>query len=563
MILNRNQKIILVGYVALYVLGCLLRALGGRVPESSIQPLVLSFLCYCSICIIFIYHTQKMIPYYSARRFIVSAAVMLLLWKVAETMMTHLFPLASTPSRILWYLTAIPSNYIPNVTLLAVLHLGTRYHENIRKPWYATLYISTAINILMLTNDFNQWTYSFPGGKELGLTNYEYGVGYWISNVWIFFLFGMAIAVVSRMIRVEELRRFRFAVYGVLVAAVAYLAWYASSPERALRQFESAIGDTEIWLGLLLFSFEAIIHLGLVRANYNYPELFEASNLSVRLEDETGVRFQTRRVYPISEEQKAEALKGDIYIDEDHRLHGQEIPGGRMFWVEDLGPINRITRNLEDTQKVLAQENDLIRAENDMIARQTKVDEQNRLYRSMSRRVQPKLDRIEETLADAVPGRADFSRKLARACVYKAYVKRACNMELISQESEQLNIFELESGLRESLDYIGLTGTRTSLRVEGEGFYPPGDIMTLYAFFQDAVEACLEVVAVCEVVVRTEDRELSLSMALEGESIEDREADFRKLRGYEAESGGVFSLDSGEGIVRIRLQKVKGEVRRG
>ena len=99
--------------------------------------------------------------------------------------------------------------------------------------------------------------------------------------------------------------------------------------------------------------------------------------------------------------------------------------------------------------------------------------------------------------------------------------------------------------------------------MEGDGFYLPGDIMKLYAFFQDAIEACLEVVAVCEVVVRAEDRELSLSMALEGESIEDREADFRELSGYEAATGGVFSLDSGEGIVRIRLQKVKGEVRRG
>ena len=522
------------------------------------RPIAISFLAYCSVYILFIILNNHNIPYAWARRYLALVAILFLFWKIDEMMLQNLFPISSWQTRLLWYLQYIPTHFIPNATLLAVLHAGTRYHEGIPRGWYLTLPISGALSVAVLTNDTHQLAFSFHAGVSAGLAHFHFEILYWVSMFWVFLLFGIAIASIYKRIRVHALYRNTWIFLLSLGAGIIYLIWF-SKVNSNLYQYGSFIGDIEIWAVILLLSLEASMRMGLIRSNFNYQEFFEASTLSAQLEDSSGIRYQTANLIPSTPQQRERAMTHEVYLDDDHRLHGREIPGGRMFWVEDLGEINRLAHELAELRRALEQENDLIKAENDMIERAVKAEEQNRLYSVLAQRVQPQLDKIEEILDSTSPEDPALREKLARACIYKAYVKRLSNMELIAQESHTLNLFELQSSLRETLDYLNINpGMRGVAKVEGSGFFDARALMLLYELTQKVIEDTVDELQDLNVRVTASDGSLSMTLTAKGPDIALSDEDYQEFRREIMQGNGMLLIEQGDDEIRVRVENFQG-----
>ena len=64
--------------------------------------------------------------------------------------------------------------------------------------------------------------------------------------------------------------------------------------------------------------------------------------------------------------------------------------------------IGRLNRALAETGDVLAEENAMLKAENQLAEERVRIEQQNRLYDSIAQSVRPQLDRLS-ALLDALP----------------------------------------------------------------------------------------------------------------------------------------------------------------
>ncbi len=559
MYLNSNKKITLLCYVALFLAGGALHYIDIRSSSLPFRAEAVSFLVYCGIYVVFIILADKNLTYRATRHYYILIAMYFLFWKIDEMMMLNLFPINSDPARQLWYLQGIPTHFIPNFTLLAVLGAGRRYKETFDKKWYGTLFVSGALSALYITNDIHQFVFRYPEGGPLHITEQTYGPGYFISTAWTFLMFGMAVFFILKMLRVKELRKYAVVIYLALAAGVAYMFWYVSGDHDTFN-YNAVFGDIEVWVAILLTSLEGIVRLGLIRSNFNYTELFEAATISAQLQDSDGIRYQTANLIPTTKEQQDTAMRGgEVYLDDDHRLHGRMLSGGRMFWVEDVGVINRTTRELNETRKQLEQENDLIKAENEMIVRFTRAEEQNRLYDLLAKRVKPQLEKIESILDDTSPDDPEIKDKIARACVYKVFVKRLANMELLALENNILNLFELASAMHETEEYLRLNrGVEASAVVTGSGSFRADALMMIYSIAEEALESAIDDLVSMDVRVNGEDGMLDMAMYVSAPGIEKKDVVSKETLMKFRARGADLSIRRGRGAVEIRINDFIG-----
>ena len=86
---------------------------------------------------------------------------------------------------------------------------------------------------------------------------------------------------------------------------------------------------------------------------------------------------------------------------------------------------------------------------------------------------------LEEIEALSRQAPQDFMKTLPRLCLLTAYVKRRCNMELLSEDGS-LPLEELEAALTESLEYLKLNGVEKALSFTGGGRLPAGLVISAY-----------------------------------------------------------------------------------
>ena len=559
MILDQTKKTILFSYIALFFLGGLLRYIDQSVADLPVRLLAVSHLLFISACIMFMFFMRKDILYIHTRRYLMAIGILLVFRKTVELLMQNLYPISTLQTRLLFYLQYIPINFIPNCVLLAIVNASHRYEEKIPRKWYITFIASTVISLGFLTNDWHQQAMAFPAGVQAGVAHFAFGPVFLVSEAWIFFCFTLSIIIVSRLSG-SAARRGAWSIAAVIIAGSAYTIWF-SLKNRMLYRHSAFFSDVDIWIICLILCIEIAIRFGLIRSNFNYIGFFEASTLSAQLEDSSGIRFQTRNIIPSTAAQRKDALTQEVYLDRNHRLRGRNITGGQVFWVENIEDVNRGIVRLEDTRRQLSQENDLIKSENDMIARSAKAEEQNRLYNLLAKRVQPQIDKIEAILQSTSEDDPEFLKKIIRACVYKAYIKRLSNMALLAQENPDLHLFELLSAMHETGEYVSLNpNIKTEASVTGEGQYPAELLMFAYSFCQEILENILDIATAIDVHVHGGPGYININIRVDGDEIEKRHVLSEETRRRILRWNGHLDIDRGADTITIRIENLRGNV---
>ena len=488
MYLNRNTKIMLTSVVLLYILSGVLHLIDVRVGGLPIRLSAISYLGHLTLCTLYLVYTRRNIIQNDVRYYITSVVTYLYGWLIIALMEEVIFPVEHPGNRVLWYMYYIPTLMIPNLLLIAALYFDKHESQRVSRWWWLTFVVTFILIIGVMTNDLHQMAFSFPEGIAYFFLDRDYRLIYYLAMAWMFFMFTTCGVIVWQKARLRANRSRMWVIYTGLGLGATYFVWRTlDSP--IIPWLNDMYGPPAIYEALILLTTEMCMRYGLIAVNSNFREFFESSKLSISLVDAEGdTIYQTADQMPITKQEMREALKGDIYIDDDHRLHGQDVSGGYMFWVNDLSSINSVAKRLRRVQKELEEDNNLIAAENDMIARMVQADEQNKLYTMLAQQMQPQLDRIEDIVKNLNPSDEDFLEKLALASVYKVYIKRSCNIMLLRQNSQILNAFELENGIRESLDYIQLNGVKCGYTSNAKEDFFADDLLRTYNYFQEVVE---------------------------------------------------------------------------
>ena len=328
----------------------------------------------------------------------------------------------------------------------------------------------------VLTNDLHFLAYSFPGGEMIDNGEEVRGILYYAA-----FLF-KAVLLISAFVLVYWKRRgfagrwMRWLPLLIGGLAVLYVILYI------LHREPYALG-VRIWntgdvygfafLGVL----EACIQSGMIPANKDYEGLFSLSQLPVVIRDREGkICYRT-----------AGAEEG-LTASDSLEIRRHEIRTGAVEYGVDLSRVQELSRRLEEANRQIESRNDYLREENQLKKERARVETRSQMYDRIMDVLKLQTDQVDALLDEQ---ETDLADRLPRIAVLSAYIKRRCNMEVLSMEGD-LPFEELVTAVGESLEYLKLCGVRTAVSATGTGAFPPRMVTEAYEHGQALIESCLE-----------------------------------------------------------------------
>lgn len=211
------------------------------------------------------------------------------------------------------------------------------------------------------------------------------------------------------------------------------------------------------------------------------------------------------------------------------------IHGGYGYWTRDISQINRMSQEMEQLGDVVARENELLKAENEMEKQRLHLQEQNRLYDELEKNVRKQSEQLGQLLGALPEDESAFEHTMKYACILNVYIKRHANLQLLSRQNARICSEELWRSVTESLEYVQLYGIRANGLCQGKGELSGEHALFAYELFETVLENSLP--SASDLLVYLEYVGDMLTLRMEIHTIEDvlkadwRAKDVAKLRG--------------------------------
>lgn len=424
-----------------------------------------------------------------ARRYMTAASMLSVLWMVLRTMKYFFIPVQSM-ARPVWYLYYLPILFIPLFALFAAMSLGRP--ENYRLPGRVlALYIPAALLLLLvLTNDFHQFVFTFPPGKPWTDHDYGYNFGFFIVIGWEFC---MSVAAFVIMVKRCRIRTVKTAAPLIFVgASICYVILYYAG----FRWLRVVAGDaTVVQCCLFVLTFESCIRCGLIQTNTGYDDLFEACTFGVQITDrEYHTRYASQLAPELSPEMMRRVETAPVMPDKNTLVKSSDIPGGHVLWKEDITELTAVIEELEDIGRELAERNYLERENYRTKYRISTLREKNRLMDLLQQRTERQIELLDRLLMQYENETDEENRRrlLAMTAVVCSYIKRCGNLLFISENTEVIDIAELIRCLEESLFNLELLGVSCGCGLTQKEMICAQDAIRAYSIFETVIEASME-----------------------------------------------------------------------
>ncbi len=437
-------------------------------PDLETVLFIVEFLLYMTAMMVWWQLILKRLLPTKARGCALGSALMMLVWFLMRTIR---YRLAEGEVRtMLWY-----AYYIPLLMIVLFCSLSSVYTVRSDARLHTADRLSIAAAALtaagVLTNDFHHLAFRFT---ENG---YVYGPLY--HCVWILaaLLMGTGLYRYAAAERSGNPRK-------VILPGLVILVWPLYL--MILHAFPSLCfpyNFTEISCFLLLVFWEVCLSAGVIPSNTGYREFFEHLRMPAWIMDGAGgVYLSTQEAEDVPAEYGRHPQSGSVSVDRDRTLNIRTLRNGSLLWLEDRSKLNSMNESLQNIGESLAEENDLLRAENAIRQQSYHVQEQNRIYE--------RIEEAVETQKQDILKMTEERRELAKIAVLGAYIKRRSNLQILAQNEDTTAVNELILCIEESLRYLRLAGRVCALDSNVEGMLETGLVIRLYDLFEQCVESC-------------------------------------------------------------------------
>lgn len=439
------------------------------------------------------------------QRYLLSAGLLMAFWLTVRTCKWIFVPAAHPMERLCWYAFYIPIVFIPLMGVFVIDCMGKRedYAPRRKRMLYLPAFL---LIVCVFTNDLHQRVFSFPGGIPFDDDVYHYEVLYFVIMAWVV---GMSVYFVVMLLvksRVPGRKSAQKLPALVLAAAVPFWAMYCLR----LVNYDMTAANCLVIILLL----ECAIRSGLIPSNAHYNELFQMSAVAAQIVDrDYRVCYASESARPLSQDLMRQAESGPV--DQGSlRLHSAPISGGHVLWQDDMTPVTRLMDQLREAQEALSEDNELLKAEQELRERQAQVAEKDRLYDRIAREVAPQLTTLEQLLDRGQTQPEQTRQAFMEICVISAYVKRRGNLLLLGEESARIPARELEYCLRESADNLRQAQVSTFLDSDCQGELPVTWIVAVYDLFEALTEQLLPTLNAMLIHLRCREETLSLRLRM-------------------------------------------------
>jgi hypothetical protein len=487
--ISRTSRKKLLTYAAILILMELL----NLVPEDIAEIVHPTAVLACAILVAWALSIRSRILRRSVRIRLISVAGALILLFMLALSRWLFFSWSPAANRILWYAYYIPFTFVPLQSLAAALRVGEPENERPHAVMYLLWPLWALLCALFLTNGLHGWLFVHKGEGD----NVSYGWLYTATVVWSIVLVLGFFFVLIRKSRLVRVRRLWFVPTAAFLVSAALLVWYFIEGGAPTIGGVKLFNLQESIAFMVVLIWESVIQIGLVPSNTDYEALFRSSHLNAVISGEDGE--------PVFVSEADGSPRTDCVTKES------PIPGGTVAWTEDRSAVHRLSDALLEATETLEGENDLIREENRISAEKAHYEAANRLYDRIIEAVRPELERVDLSLENEERFEADLKKDL----VLGAYIKRRANMELLAYEYEKLPSDEIWLAIRESDEYIALSGAAADVRKNGEAELPAAALLLAYDFFEKVAENALDKASAISALIEADGGAESFALTVE------------------------------------------------
>jgi len=469
-------------------------AAGSALPGfCSTLLFVLNFAIYTALLLWWTQSVYTRLLPSPARRCILAAGAMMLLFLLIRSVKYRLAVYASLLEHFCWYAFYVPMAFIPALFLATCLCMEPERRGR-KTEIRLTLIAAALISVLVATNDLHFWMFR-PIGSEVqgGVWNsYTLGPLWYLTYgfVIVCVLLGLTLLALADRRRHSGRRTLLPAL--ILLGMLAILTLADRPLSRAMLASPWTFPDAATFC--MLGIFESCIRSRLIPFNENYIDYFARMRLPAEITDPMQrTVYRTASAIEADPAARSAALTAPMLLPDGHtRLTGKRISSGFAFWAGDESTLQSLNRALEEANEVLETENDLLRFETEQAAERLRVDTRNRLYAEADASVQDTQRKIGALLQRLQPERTDYPETLAKILLMNAYIKRKTNFVLQAAERESVTANELYLALEESSRFLCLCGVDASTEQKTERDFLNAEAAVLYDSFELLTEAFAE-----------------------------------------------------------------------
>ena len=435
--------------------------------------------------------TRSRIIQPQVRRYLTAISALMVFWVTVRTIRYSLEE-ALLVTRHLWYLYYLPMLFIPLLAVFVALSLGKP--ENYRLPkWTALLYIpTTALLLLVLTNDLHQLVFVFPSDAVVWLNDYSHGAGYFMAAGWMILCTAAALAAMLIKCRIPHSPRVLMLPFVPAAAALIY----GVLDVLRLTWLKLIAGDITVVFCLLITAvLESCIQCGLIQANTHYMELFDASTVGAQITDpEYHVILSSGAAEKVNTETLRQTRQAPVMLEGGIRVSAAPIKIGHVIWTEDMSPLLRVLSDLEEARENLQDNKDILEEEHAVKAREAHISEQERLYHIIHRDTEKQILLMDDMIQQAENAGSEEERRhiLKKMLVIGAYLKRRSNLVFLSDKDSTLEAKELELSIGESINNLEIFGVTCGFLSELTEPILSMNVIAMYDFFEEIVERSMD-----------------------------------------------------------------------
>ena len=421
-------------------------------PETSSGTIafVYSNIIYLGIIFSWGIYIERSILSVKIRRLILAVVFFMVMYVLFGAAKHRIYLDGNFAGRFLWYLYYVPQIFATYLAYIISFRVGKQEDYRLPKIFYILFAFAGVLVAMYLTNDIHQLAFSFNLDFVAWDQQYDWGILFYISTVWIYFFLIAAVIILSVKCRAVNKKKAWMPVFWLVLGSLYILSDYILNLW-PVAPFNLPETHCFIFIAML----ESSIRIGIMPSNSAYGEIVSKSSAAFQIAGfDNNVVYRCDNALKLTKEQMNVAKDKNVFTDENTLLLSNRISGGYVYWTEDMTAVNEMNERLEQISQSLSEEGDLLRAENEIREQRAKIAEQTRLYDSISELVRPEL----EMISGLIDTDGDFRKNMAHICILNCYVKRRANLSLLKDRRQLNNSEELYLSLKESSKYIRLYG---------------------------------------------------------------------------------------------------------
>lgn len=431
-------------------------------PQDRYRNIIV-YITYLFLIWVWGYSIKKRILNRNLRFYIYIEVATMIIWVTVRFLQESVFYKNIYLMRVSGYYISLIIVMLPLLGFYGVLSMDRDDNFKFSRKWFLLLIPAFTFILLAITNEQHQLIFKILPDEGINLS-FHPNIGIYLMTLWaMFFEVAKLVVTIYKSRHNNDNRKLKLIpIAWVILLPLCLAPYFLTSFVAHMEVFEltAQLYMTEI------FIWETCIMIGAVPSNSMYEEAFRCSTVDMQILDTNGnVITKSQDAKPCSKEDFLKLKKqGQILTEKNTQLRIAQNKKTYLVWKNDLSEMNKVIDEINNTSKILSDEVTILNQEFKVKNEDSRISAKDKIYNQLTKDVGTQL----ELLDMFVRNYQKFSNQNAiwcRVIFIGTFVKRYCNLGLISQKNGIIEAHDLYLSINDMVKCLKLLEIDSALRI--------------------------------------------------------------------------------------------------